>query len=185
MVREINETMADIQQKDPFFEREARKYEKPIPSREYILQHLEERGRPSTFEHLVKAFALADASQQEALQRRLKAMVRDGQIMTNRRGSYALVNKMDLVRGRVVGHREGHGYVIPDEKKVDEGDIYLSHYQMRGVFPDDVVLVRIGEDEYRGLRSGIIVEVLEHNTQQVVGRYFEQAGGAFVEPEQK
>ena len=39
-------------------------------------------------------------------------MVRDGQLMSNRRGSYALVEELELVRGSVRGHKEGYGYLI-------------------------------------------------------------------------
>lgn len=167
---------------DPFQEREAQKYANPIPSREFIIQYLEQKGRPVTREHLIKALNLITEEQQEALRRRLIAMERDGQIMSNRRGSYALVDKLELIKGRVVGHKDGFGFVVPE----DSGeDLFLTPRQMRAVFPGDRVLVRVTNIDRRGRREGMIVEVLEHNTQQIVGRYLVEGRIAFVTPSNK
>ncbi len=166
---------------DPHHEREAQQYEHPVPSREYILQYLEKRGRPTTFKHLVVTFELAAAEEKEGLRRRLIAMSRDGQIISNRRGSFALVSKMDLIRGRIQAHRDGFGFLIPDD---GSDDIFLPAREVRGVFTDDVVLVRIMNGSQRR-REGVIVEVLERNTHQVVGRYIEEDGVAFVDPDNK
>ena len=53
---------------------------------------------------------------------------------------------------------------------------------MRTVFTDDIVLVRITNPQERK-REGAIAEVLERNTHQVVGRYVEEGGLAFVDPD--
>ncbi len=167
--------------KDPHLTREAGLYEHPVPSREFILQYLEEVARPVTFRHLLDAFDLQKPEKKEGLRRRLNAMERDGQCMSNRRGSYALVKKMDLVRGVVQGHRDGFGFLIPDD---GNSDIFLPAREMRSVFSDDVVLVRITNPKDRR-PEGSIVEVLEHNTHQIVGRYYEEEGIAFVDPDNK
>ncbi len=166
--------------KDPYYEREKEKYDKPIPSRELIIQYLEEAARPVTKKHLIKAFDLEDEEELEALRRRLIAMERDGQVISNRRGQFALVKNLELVRGIVVGRPEGYGFLIPDD---GSPDLYLSSYQMRLVFPNDLVLARISNVDHRGRKEGAIVEVLERNTQQVVGYYREEGGICYVEPE--
>src|SRR5579864_9146069 len=104
---------------DPHAEREASKYPNPIPSREYILQYLEQRGRPATQAEMAIALGIHSEEQQEALRRRLQAMERDGQLISNRRGGYGLIDKMNLVRGRVVGHKDGYGFIIPDDGSPD------------------------------------------------------------------
>ena len=91
--------MADWQSLDPEAAREAEKYENPIPSRELILQHLGERGSPAAREELVEEFGLESDEDIEALRRRLRAMERD-QLIYTRRGTYAPVDKLDLVCGR-------------------------------------------------------------------------------------
>ncbi len=171
-----------MKKKDPFFDREAQKYVKPIPSREFIIQYLEDLGLPVRRSQLIKAFNLKSKESQEALRRRLNAMLRDGQLMTNRKGSYALVKQMALVRGYVICHKEGYGFLVPDE---GGDDVFLSPRQARTLFPGDRILASITTENERGKREGIVVEILERNFTQIVGRYFEEKGVAFIEPSNK
>ena len=170
--------MADWQSLDPEAAREAEKYENPIPSRELILQHLSERGSPAAREELVAEFGLTTDEQLEALRRRLRAMERDGQLIYTRRGTYAPVDKLDLIRGRISGHRDGFGFMVPDD---GSDDLFLSPAQMRLVFDGDRVLARVSGLDRRGRREGAIVEVIARAHETIVGRYFEEAGIGFVE----
>ncbi|EJO92033.1 ribonuclease R, partial [Ectopseudomonas mendocina DLHK] len=111
--------MADWQSLDPEAAREAEKYDNPIPSRELILAHLAERGSPASREQLVEEFGLDTEDQLEALRRRLRAMERDGQLIYTRRGTYAPVDKLDLICGRISGHRDGFGFLVPDDGSDD------------------------------------------------------------------
>lgn len=167
--------------KDPYHKREASLYKHPVSSRELIIQYLKEINRPVSFKHLLTAFELKKSEEKEGLHRRLVAMTRDGQLIRNRCGSYALVQEMELIRGRVQAHPDGFGFLIPDNGL---GDIFLPAREIRIVFTDDVVLVRLTNRGERR-REGAIVEVLERNTHQVVGRYFEEGGIAFVDPDNK
>jgi ribonuclease R len=165
---------------DPHAEREANKYENPIPSREFILDLLEQSGGPMNRNQLNRVLKLDDYDQVEALRRRLRAMERDGQIMRDRKGAYCSVSKLDLIRGRVSAHRDGFGFVIPDE---GGEDLYLSAKQMSAVFDGDEVLCRSSGFDHRGKREGKIVEVLVRNTRQIVGRYCYDKGLSYVAPD--
>lgn len=170
-----------FKKKDPFAEREAQKYERPIASRELIMSYLEDLGKSVSFKDIISAFDIRDEEQQIALKRRLRAMERDGQLV--RRGKkYSIVVPMELIRGRVIGRRDGYGFVEPE---TGGEDIFLSPYQMRAVFPDDIVLVRPVGTDRRGRPEGTIVEIIERNTQQIVGRLFHEEGVDFVVPVQK
>jgi ribonuclease R len=166
--------------KDPFAAREAEKYENPIPSREYILELLDTAAEPVTHEQMCAMLKLTGEDQIEALRRRLIAMARDGQLISNRRDAYVRLDKIDVVRGRVQGHRDGYGFVIPSE---GGEDIYLHNRQMRKVFDGDEVLVRLSGEQYRGKEEGAIIEVLIRNTTQLAGRFFNEEGVQFVRPE--
>jgi len=96
--------------RDPQFETERSKYEHPAPSRTFILQYLDEAGAPMTFEEMVADLELTHPAELEGLQRRLNAMVRDGELVQNRRGGFGRVERMNLVRGRVIGHPDGYGF---------------------------------------------------------------------------
>lgn len=166
--------------KDPHAKREAQKYEHPVASRELILEYLDEIGSPLTYEQLGEALKLKTEEQWEGLRRRLIAMLRDGQLMRNRRDAYAVVKKMDLQPGKVQAHKDGFGFFIPDEPG---DDLFLSAKQMRMVFNADRVLVR--KQIYKGKPEAVIVEVLERNTQETVGRFCEENGACFVIPSSK
>ena len=89
---------------DPYLEREAEKYASPIPSREFILMHLAKREKPVSREELAQELALTSDDDLEALRRRLRAMERDGQLIFTRRQCYALPERLDLIKGTVIGH---------------------------------------------------------------------------------
>ncbi|TVR63348.1 MAG: ribonuclease R [Candidatus Competibacteraceae bacterium] len=177
-----NKKRGSWQQSDPFAAREQEKYGKTVPSREFIVQTLEERGMPLTLDELLAEWRLEGDWEVEALSRRLRAMERDGQLIRNRREGYGPVTKMNLVPGRVIGHAEGHGFLIPDEG----GDnLFLSPRQMRKLLHGDRAVARVIGVDYRGRREGAVVEVLERNTQTVVGRFHEERGACFVIPDNK
>jgi ribonuclease R len=163
-------------------EREQQKYEHPVPSREAILAVLTERNEPLPFRELADALDVHGERDEDAFSRRLRAMERDGQILKNRRGLYGLARKMDMVAGRVSGHPDGFGFLIPDE----EGeDLFLSPAEMRQVMHGDRVMARVTGVDQRGRREGAVVEVLERAHLTVVGRYVTPNGMGFVVPENK
>jgi len=169
--------MADWQSLDPEAAREAEKYDNPIPSRELILKQLSDRGSPANREELVAEFGLNTDEQLEALRRRLRAMERDGQLIYTRRGTYAPVDKLDLILGRVSGHRDGFGFLVPDD---GSDDLFLSPAQMRLVFDGDRALARVAGLDRRGRREGAVVEVISRAHESIVGRYYEEGGIGFV-----
>ena len=172
--------MADWQSLDPEAAREADKYDNPIPSRELILQQLADRGEPAAREQLAAEFGLHEEDQIEALRRRLRAMERDGQLIYTRRGTYAPVDKLDLICGRISGHRDGFGFLIPDD---GSDDLFLSPSQMRLAFDGDRALARVSGTDRRGRREGVVVEVISRAHESVVGRYFEEGGIGYVTPD--
>ncbi len=168
-------------QLDPHAQREAEKYENPIPSREFLLEVLEEAQKPLRLYQVAKRVEVSedDEERYEALSRRLKAMVRDGQLIRNRRGAFGLLKKMDLVKGRVLGHPDGYGFLVPDE---GGKDLFLSEKEMQKVLHGDCVIASVVGEDRRGRQEGMIVEVTEHNTSQVLGRLNFENGLAWVRP---
>ncbi len=168
--------------KDPFAQREAENYSNPIPSREYIIQLLEQIGEPVSHSGLCQQLLLDDADQSEALRRRLIAMSRDGQIISNRRGMYGLAAHMDLLKGRVQGNKDGFGFFIPDD---GSGDMFLGAREMGKLFDGDQVLARLSGFDSRGRREGMVVEILQHRYKQIVGRYYREQGFGILVPDSK
>ena len=166
---------------DPYAAREAKKYEYPIASRELILDVIQNHDGPVTFTKLTKVLGLAGNRDLESLERRLRAMERDGQLVRNRQGSYLPVGVADLLRGRIIGHPDGFGFLTPDEG--GEEDVFLSPKQMRGVLHGDRAVVRVIQTRRDGRMEGHLVEVLERHNQEVVGRYHEEKGYGYVVPD--
>ncbi|MBT6042306.1 MAG: RNB domain-containing ribonuclease, partial [Gammaproteobacteria bacterium] len=167
---------------DPHASREAARYSNPIPSREYILEHLETRGEPVQFNVLCRELQLDNNLACEALEKRLNAMCRAGQLICSRSGTYGLVNKMDLVKGRVMGHKDGFGFLIPED---GSGDLYLGPRQMQKVFDGDTILARVSGIDRRGRKEGKIVEILTRKSSTIVGRFYKEAGAGVVLPHNK
>ncbi|MCP4271960.1 MAG: ribonuclease R [Gammaproteobacteria bacterium] len=166
--------------KDPHRQREAERYENPIPSREYILSYLENKKVPEDFSSIKKGLKLTGDKFNEGLRRRLSAMQRDGQLMRDRRRRFALINHLDLKHGRVEGHRDGFGFVIFDDKTEDW---FLSPRQMRSTLHGDEVLVRLKGDNWKGKTEAAIVKVIKPGIERVVGRYCVESHTAFVVPD--
>nr|WP_157006220.1 ribonuclease R [Luteibacter yeojuensis] len=167
---------------DPHAAREAQRYEQPIPSREAILALLEQRGEIMAAEDIARALRLFTDYEINALDRRLGAMVRDGQLLRNRRNGYAPAEKLNLIPGRVIANAEGYGFLRPDE---GGDDLYLSPQQMRSVLHGDRVLASVVGIDRRGRRQGAIVEVLERRSPRLVGRVVVENGVTLVEPDDR
>ncbi|KTD33961.1 Exoribonuclease R [Legionella moravica] len=146
------------------------------------MEVLDEYGRPMSRNQLFDKLHLNEESKQESLGFRLKAMLRDGQIMQDRRGRFCLLQKINLRRGTVQGHPDGFGFFVPDE---GGEDMVLSAKEMRAVMHGDVVLAYQAGVDRRGRPEGKIHEVLEHANATVVGRFFTDHGVSFVLPDSK
>ncbi len=170
-------------QHDPYAEREARKYEHPIASREFILEVIENNKGPASFSKITTSLAISSDRDLQSLERRLRAMERDGQIVRNRQGAYLPVGHADLVRGRIIGHPDGFGFLSPDER--GEADIFLSPREMRAALHGDRAVVQVIHTKRDGRQEGHLVEILERHNQQIVGRYHEERGMGFVIPDNK
>ncbi len=182
MISDTDQSSDFTHTKDPYAQREAEKYDNPIPSRELILQLIEETGKPLRRQQIAQQFGLESVDNLEALRRRLRAMERDGQLLFNRRQKYCLVNSKDLIAGRVLGHADGFGFVKPDDASAD---LFLSPREMKSLMHNDRVVVRVAGLDRKGRREGALVEILERNTQQVVGRLIKERGLIFVVPDNK
>ncbi len=167
---------------DPYADREATRYERPIASREAIIALLEEHGELMKVEGLARALHLTSPQDFEALSRRLGAMLRDGQLIQNRRGGYGVASKLDLIPGGVIANAEGYGFLRPDE---GGDDLYLSPAEMRKVLHGDRVLASVVGVDRRGRRQGAIVEVLERRSARLVGRVVEDKGLVLVTPDDR
>jgi ribonuclease R len=167
---------------DPYAEREALRYENPIPSREAILAAFASAEGPMSAEQLAVQLELTAPDRFEPLTKRLAAMLRDGQLLANRRGHYAVAQKLDLISGTVIANPEGFGFL-----RTEHGgdDLFLPPGELRKAMHGDRVLASVTGVDRRGRREGAIVEVLERRLTRIIGRYGERNGIGSVSPDDR
>ncbi|MEY3571482.1 MAG: Ribonuclease [Pseudomonadota bacterium] len=155
-------------------------YPYSIPSREEILGVLRKASDPQTLSSIADALSVKE-SELDGLTRRLAAMERDGQIKPDRKGRIQLANTANFIEGRVSCHRDGYGFLLPDEGD----DVFLPEKEMQKVLHGDRVQVRVIGLDRRGRPEGTIVEVLARANTHVIGRLVHENGVWLVVPEDK
>lgn len=148
-----------------------RQYEHKIPSREQILAAMEQVGQPLRLEALAPKFGIRTEQHRRALENRLRAMVRDGQLLRNRAEEFCLTRHLDVVTGTVLAHRDGFGFLRPDD---GTDDLYLAARQMQGLWDGDRIAARANQTS-RG-REGHVVEVLARGKSRIVGQFRRERG---------
>ena len=161
---------------DPHAKREAKKYEKPVASRELLLSIIEKCSPPPTFNSLVKTLKYDEEYQLIGVKRRLRAMENSGQLIFNKFKQYALPEKNSLLTGKVIGHRDGFGFFSPDDSSITDKrgkDFYISSYEMQRVFHGDIVqAILVDRTDRKGRKEVKILEVIEPRKAPIVGRFY-------------
>ena len=156
----------------------------PVPPDAYakeILAALNGAGAPLTPDEL------ADRLEIRGRERRnfndaVAGLERAGAVVKNRAGSLLVATRLALLAGRIEGHRDGHGFLVPD----DGGpQVFLPPAEMRQVLHGDRAAVRISGRDPRGRPAGEIVEVLERASRRIVGRLHAEHGVLFLVPEDR
>jgi ribonuclease R len=89
---------------------------------------------------------------------------------------------MAEVEGTVQGHRDGHGFVVRDDR---QADLYLSQQEMRSVLHRDRVKARVVRYDRKGRPEGRVLEILERRRAPIIGRLLHESGVWLVAPEDK
>ncbi|QTH70149.1 ribonuclease R [Pseudoalteromonas xiamenensis] len=169
-----------MSKQDPYLSREQEKYDNPVPSREFILEHIAKAGKATSFADLCKAMNVLDTERQDNFKRRLRAMERDGQLHFNKFKRYVIPTDDGLVKGRVIGHRDGFGFL---EVEGEPKDWFIAKHQMQSVMHGDWVLAKAASRGSGGKVEARIVRVLDGERSPIIGRFFKEKGTSIVVPE--
>lgn len=181
---------------DPFAAREAAKYDRPIPSREFILEHLKQRKKPATYQELLQEFKLSSDEEQLALRRRIKAMLRDEQLERMRGGYFWLTGHRMLIKGKIqiekgkaqkstdqTRKRKNQVWVIPED---GSERILLNHPEGHAAYQGSQVVVSVVNAKIKHEeREGNLVEILEQQRIIVTGRFVRENNISYVIPHGK
>jgi ribonuclease R len=117
--------------------------------------------------------------------------VKSGQLMALDSSRYALPQAAadkNLIAGRLTMHRDGFGFVIPDQKSLTPqlksklaGDIFIPPHQIGNAMNGDLVLVDITNFRTDGRAEGRIVRPVYRANATVVG-IFHYGSAAITSP---
>ncbi len=146
-----------------------------------ILSELTRAATPLTPDELAGRLELKKR-ERTAFDAALTVLEATGRVVTNRAGALLVAKKLSLVSGRVEGHRDGHGFLVPDEPGES---IFVPPAEMRQILHGDRVAVKVTGRDQRGRPVGEIVDVLERGNRRVVGRLHAEHGVLFLVPEDR
>ncbi|QDJ13825.1 ribonuclease R [Mergibacter septicus] len=168
-----------LKYQDPNYAEEVAKYGNPIPSRELILSTIQQRNSLSR-EEIQAIFHLKNKEQQEAMRRRLRAMENCGQLILTKRKRYALPETQGFLKGTVLGHRDGYGFLQVEGRK---DDYFIPNIEMQKVLDGDQVLAQLKGTDKRGRQEIRIKRIIESRKKHIVGRFFSEDGIGYVVPD--
>ena len=146
-----------------------------------IFETLNAAGAPLTPDELAVRLGIRDG-ERRAFDKALAELERSGSIVKNRAGSLLVATRIALLAGRVEGHRDGHGFLVPDD---GSAQVFLPPVEMRQLLHGDRAAVRVTGRDPRGRPAGTVVEVLERATRRIVGRLHAEHGVMFLVPEDR
>src|SRR5882672_884178 len=146
-----------------------------------ILSVLERAGAPLHPDELAARLRVARGERQ-AFDAALAALEHSGEVVRNRAGALLVARRIAAVAGRVEGHPDGHGFVVPDD---GSASVFLPPHEMRGLMHGDRASVRVTGRDNRSRPVGALVEVLERAQRRIVGRVHVQHGVTYLVPEDR
>jgi ribonuclease R len=149
-----------------------------------LMQYMrDEAYKPLTVQELEAAFGIEDSSDFKEFVKALVQMEEKGLIVRTRSNRYGLPQKMNLIRGKLIGHAKGFAFVVPDEPGMD--DIFIPPNETNTAMHGDIVLARVSSETSGQRREGTIIRIIERGIQQIVGTYVESKSFGFVIPDDK
>jgi ribonuclease R len=152
--------------------------------------------RSFTFRDVVRFLDL-DSDDRRSLQHFLDELDSEEIIHRVKRGQYSLPVRENLVSGVLKCHRDGYGFLIPDDRTISKEDIFIPARNMGDALHDDRVLVRVmkkkpvrrsrhgrraAADETEQKLEGSIVRVLDRAHPTIVGRFSQHPRFPFIVP---
>ncbi|WP_153731844.1 ribonuclease R [Sporosarcina obsidiansis] len=157
-------------------------FEKELQDR--ILSLLKEESyKPLTVHEIQEELGMEQAAEFKELVKMLVQLEQNGTVVRSRTNRYGVPEKMNLARGKFIGHAKGFGFVVPEE--VEGDDVFIPPHEVNGAMNGDIVLVRVSGSSQGDRREGTITKIVERKTTSVVGTYQAQNSFGFVLPDDK
>lgn len=142
-------------------------------------------GRPLSAEDLAKALHLKGRGVTEYW-KAMQELEEEASIICNRSGLYGLPDKMNLVVGRLAMNSKGFGFIIPDDKPAEGGDVFVPGAMLGSAMNGDRVVARLSNSPVPGRKAeGEIIRIIQRANSKIVGTFELSEGFAFVRPDDK
>ncbi|TSI04646.1 ribonuclease R [Lysinibacillus sp. BW-2-10] len=139
--------------------------------------------KPMKVDEIEEVLELEDADEFKELVKTLVRMEDQGFVVRSRSNRYGLPERMNLLRGKFIGHPKGFGFVTPEEQGMD--DIFIPPHEINGALNGDIVLIRVLKESSGDRREGTVIKVIERGKSTFVGTYQANRGFGFVVPDDK
>jgi len=149
-------------------------------SSDIVLKYLSQRQEPANTKTIAETLGRVGKEGRQETFEILEQLRDEGKVSQLSKHRWAMKHAIHEHRGRVVGHVDGHGYVLTDQTKEK---VFLRSHDMREVLHNDIVDVRITGRDRRKKLFGQIINVVERGNDVVVGRYFDESNMHFVVPD--
>ncbi len=128
-------------------------------------------------QELARAMGIDQQEEYRRFKRTLRDLERQGRVVRQRKGHYAVPSHFDLVAGRLQVTRSGDAFVISEDERPD---VFVPARERASAVDGDRVLARVERRPRRRNPEGRVVRVLERSWRQVVGVYRERRGFGHV-----
>ena len=149
-------------------------------STDIVLKYLSQRNEPANTKAIAETLGRVGKEGRQETFLILEELRDQGKVSQLSKHRWAQKHAIQEHRGRVVGHVDGHGYVLTEETKEK---VFLRSHDMREVLHNDIVNVRIVGRDRRQKLFGQIMDIVERGNLVVVGRYFNESNTHFVVPD--
>ncbi|RHW36666.1 ribonuclease R [Lysinibacillus yapensis] len=139
--------------------------------------------KPMKVDEIEEVLGLEEAEEFKQLIKTLVRMEDEGYVVRSRSNRYGLPERMNLLRGKFIGHAKGFGFVTPEEAGMD--DIFIPPHEVNGALNGDIVLIRVLKETSGDRREGTVIKVIERSQTTFVGTYQANRGFGFVVTDDK
>jgi len=149
-------------------------------STDIVLKYLSQRNEPANTKAIAETLGRVGKDGRQETFDILETLRDEGKVSQLSKHRWAMKHAIVEHRGRIVGHVDGHGYVLTDETREK---VFLRAHDMRDVLHNDIVNVRITGRDRRQKLFGQITDIVERGNLVIVGRYFSESNVHFVVPD--
>lgn len=137
--------------------------------------------RPLSLKQICDLFQI-ESSMRKELMKLLNELEDEGKLIKTASEKYAIPDKLGLLTGVIEGNAKGYGFLIPDNKELD--DIFISPADLSGALHGDRVFVKIEEKPYEDKSpEGKVVKILERVNKTIIGTFQQSKSFGFVVPD--